>query len=333
MAVPYTPRMRTFSVTHKPGLPINPGEELALCDFTPATGTGQHAVLISWWTGSIPWPRFADTVIKYYVDGEATPSIAASIWMLTGSNATNPETPASIVLPHTHVRPPWGTSGVGRLGLGGGAYTSMKIPFASRLRVTATMAPGQTKAQTLYSLVRGLENYGPVVLPHSMVALPAGVRLRSFVSDVVLAPTEWAVLANVTSTNYNGDSDRGPVGGGALLMVVQRVKSGNAHCLEGTHVATIDGGADGDVMLSSGFEDYYLSGQYFDAGAYASPLAGMTAANHWLEPSELVAYRLHEADPVVFERSLVLKWQNGMYKNGSYAAKQTRMEALVLAYV
>ena len=268
--------------------------------------------------------------------------------MLTGSNATNPETPASLLLPHTHVRPPWGTHGIGRLGLGGGAYTSMKIPFASRLRVTATMAPGQTKARTFFSLVRGLENYGPVVLPYSMLALPSGVRLRSFVRDVVLAPTEWAVLANATVADgrrgggESGGSDRsggGDGGGGALLMVVQRVSSGNAHCLEGTHVATVDGGANStvpggaDVRLSSGFEDYYLSGQYFDAGAFASPLSGMTAENRWLEPSRLVAYRLHEADPVVFERSLVLRWQNGMYANGSLAANETHLQSLVLAYV
>ena len=75
-AIPYSSRMRTFSITHKPGQGINPGQELELCDFVPATGVGQHAVLISWWTGSIPWLSFADTVIKYYVDGEASPSIA-----------------------------------------------------------------------------------------------------------------------------------------------------------------------------------------------------------------------------------------------------------------
>ena len=96
-------------------------------------------------------------------------------------------------------------------------------------------------------------------------------------------------------------------------------------------LTTVPGGA--DVRLSSGFEDYYLSGQYFDAGAFASPLSGMTAENRWLEPSRLVAYRLHEADPVVFERSLVLRWQNGMYANGSLAANETHLQSLVLAYV
>jgi hypothetical protein len=68
----------------------------------------------------------------------------------------------------------------------------------------------------------------------------------------------------------------------------------NAHCLEGIHLAYIDGNATAlqvssgslrprcgkhrVLMLgaSAGFEDYYLSGQYFDAGTFRSALAGLT---------------------------------------------------------
>lgn len=50
---------------------------------------------------------------------------------------------------------------------------------------------------------------------------------------------------------------------------------------------------------SSGFEDFYLSGQYFDAGEFATSLSGITTENHQLYPNNIAAYRLLEADPVV----------------------------------
>ena len=59
-------------------------------------------------------------------------------------------------------------------------------------------------------------------------------------------------------------------------MLLQTVRSGNSHCLEGTHIATIDGD---ETILSSGFEDYYLSGQYFDAGPFATPISGSETPN------------------------------------------------------
>ena len=37
-----------------------------------------------WATGSLEWPEFGDTVIKYYVDGETTASVTATINQLTG---------------------------------------------------------------------------------------------------------------------------------------------------------------------------------------------------------------------------------------------------------
>ena len=40
---------------------------------------GQHVLLLSWFTGEIPWPGFGESVIRYYVDAEINPSIEASI--------------------------------------------------------------------------------------------------------------------------------------------------------------------------------------------------------------------------------------------------------------
>ena len=45
----------------------------------------------------------------------------------------------------------------------------------------------------------------------------------------------------------------------------------------------------GGDTLSSGFEDYYLSGQYFDAGEFSTVVTGMTSEDHWFYPHALTA--------------------------------------------
>lgn len=259
---PLSAQTKTFSIAHKPGLGIKPGEELLLFNYS-ASAPGAHSVTQSWFTGSLPWPEFGDTLIRYYIDGENHPSIAMTINNLVGLGDAN--TSAT----HEHVPAPWGNAHHGSVGVGGGRYTAIRIPFGSNLRVTASMSQGQSQTRSLYCMFRGLENF-PVTL--GGLQLPLNARLRSVSTrGRLLAPTEWTTLVNTSSQANKGK------GGGALLMVMQTVKSGNSHCLEGTHLATIDGV---DTILSSGFEDYYLSGQYFDAGPFATAVSGSEMHNN-----------------------------------------------------
>ena len=100
----------------------------------------------------------------------------------------------------------------------------------------------------------GLENYGAVTLRVSGLRLPPGARLRSFRARGILEPMQWATVADFSSDTAFG----------ALVYVYQRLESGNAFCLEGTHVANVThDGHTQELSLSSGFEDYFLSGQYF----------------------------------------------------------------------
>ena len=158
-----------------------------------------------------------------------------------------------------------------------GAYTTTKIPFTRSILVTAYMSGSNTaqtiqdmnngakyseseggESKTLYSLIRGLENYGPIVLRHSNIQLSSSVKLKSFFVNQTLKPIEWVTLLNINNSQ-----------GGCIFSVVQQVRSENAFCLEGTHWASISNTSPGkddsaweEVQLSSGFEDYYLSGQY-----------------------------------------------------------------------
>ena len=78
--------------------------------------------------------------------------------------------------------PPWGHATLGQLGRGGGAYSAAKIPFNERFRLTATMAEGELgfgiKGCILFSLCRGIENFGPIQLPSPGLSLPAEARLK-----------------------------------------------------------------------------------------------------------------------------------------------------------
>lgn len=244
-AVTLSSDTRTFSYTHKPGQGIKPNQTLTLADHTAAS-KGQHVVLISWFTGSLPWLGFGDLVISYYIDGEATPSISASINLLTGFQGSNTTQPEWSKLT------PWGNAEIGRAAATGGAYTTIKIPFSQRVLVTAEMAPYETEGKSVYSLIRGLENYGPITLKYSNLELPPNSRLRGRATEVTLDPIEWATLAAVEGC-----------GPGTVLFVAQHVSSQNAFMLEGIHEAELWGGEDGNstLQVSSGFEDYYLSGQ------------------------------------------------------------------------
>ena len=323
------PVPRAFSYTFKPGQGIGNVTPITICNHT-ARQPGMHAATLFWATGSLEWPEFGDTVIKYYVDGETTASVTATINQLTGMfyNHSDPHVaPLSKILP-------FGNARIGRTGIGGGAYNSIVVPFRTRLLVTAVAAPySKSTKSVLYSKIAGLENYqhGSVLGRHGMF-MSDRVRLRSYASDVVLAPAQRHTICN-----FNRSSNPSPNSWGSLLYVWQRIESESAFCLEGRHFAQADSeagvGAGDSLQLSSGFEDYYLSGQYFDAGEFATELSGMTSSSSYIYPHAVTAYRFHDVDPVPFEKSLRMTWENGMHKNGSLAASSTRARSLCLAYV
>ena len=63
-----------------------------------------------------------------------------------------------------------------------------------------------------------------------------------------------------------------------------------------------------------------------------APLSGLTREDRKIDPTALTAYRFHTMDPIVYARSIEMRWRNGMYKNGSYAAAQTVMTSVVWTY-
>ena len=69
------------------------------------------------------------------------------------------------------------------------------------------------------------------------------------------------------------------------------------------------------VMLSSGLEDYFLGTYYFQKGAYANDLAGLTHLDE--QAQTFSAYRFHEQDPVFFSNGFRLTCRCGETETGA----------------
>lgn len=262
------------------------------------------AVTAMWFTGQLLWPSFGETTVRVYVDNSSEPlAFALDEGLGVGAGLGGV---------------PWGVDTIGKLAIDGGVYTTLRIPFARALRVTAEMAASESSAMTLYFMLRGLDNY-QVVLPGSGLELPTAARLRvAAVHNVTLQPLQWQSLVNVSGS------------GGMLVLMTQTLRSQNAHCLEGIHYLWTRSGR--EQQVSSGFEDAYLSGQYFDAGPFRTPLAGMTGEDHWIEPNKLSAYRLFHYDPIIFQVHLGQGKGEGGRRGGAGGGKPSGVFPHTLSY-
>ena len=103
-----------------------------------------------------------DTRIRYYVDGEETPSIDMQLYMGHG-----------IGFGDNHA--PWATKYIGKIGNQNGIYNNYRIPFGKSIRVTAQRDKDADKNPQIWWIIRGIEN-GRVSL--GGVELPENARLK-----------------------------------------------------------------------------------------------------------------------------------------------------------
>jgi hypothetical protein len=101
-------------------------------------------------------------------------------------------------------------------------------------------------------------------------------------------------------------------GRGELLMVYMLMDGGDSNYffLEGNVKMYVDGDTyPGSPSINwSGTEDYFLNGSYFQAGDYQTDYVGTTRKDGVHIAG---AYRLHILDPVIFDSSLRVTWNNG----------------------
>ena len=294
----FAPNLITFGTAGKEGV-LYPDHEVVLFE-----REGPGCLTHMWFGGS--WPGYDRTEIRFYVDGEVTPSIDMRLFLGHGIGWEDSSAP-------------WGTRQLGKTGEPSGLYNTYRIPFGKSLRVTGQLGAGVEKPQTFWWIFRGAQNL-PVYLGN--IQLPDKARLRLQVHDnVTLAPLQMVEIAQ-------------SAGGGALYQVTLAVSSQNCNFLEAMLRAYLNGAKD-PLFLSSGTEDYFLGTYYFNRGMYHLPLSGLTHMDASdAGPCRFSAYRFHDQDPIVFQKGFRLVWRNGEEKDGkTYGSPQpSQMTSYVWLY-
>ncbi len=239
---------------------------------------GKGCLTHMWFGGD--WPGWDRTRIRCYVDGETPPSIDMELFMGHGIGFGDDAAP-------------WGTERFGKTGHPSGVYNTYRIPFGTRIRVTAQACPDLRGDPPFWWIIRGVENM-PVEL--GGIRLPETARLKLYrVENRDLKPLEFVSLCDTPQT-------------GMLYQVMLCVRSGNLNFLEACMRAYLNGAKE-PLLLSSGTEDYFLGTYYFNRGAYHFPVAGLTHLD--TKSNTFSAYRFHEQDPILFTRGMRLDWRNG----------------------
>jgi hypothetical protein len=193
---------------------------------------------------------------------------------------------------------PWGTDIMGNMGGTSGIYNTYKIPFTTKVRITAQLSPTADVSQrepTFWWIIRGTENL-PIVF-HG-VRLPEDAKLKLYkLEDYTAEPLEEFTMANVQ-------------GAGMLYQVSMEAKGlrDTDHWRDLSYmescIRAYGGGQSEPMFVSSGLEDYFLGTYYFNTGRYTNRLAGLTHLDK--EEREFSAYRLHLDDPIFFQNGLRL---------------------------
>jgi len=239
---------------------------------------GSGVIQYFWLTGDFD---VSDMIFDVYLDGGAQPNYTFTPDELAGIGFGDQASP-------------WGNSVMGKGALWGGVYSQLKVPFSDGIVYKTRMAPGATKGGTLFWQIRGTPAL-PIVVGN--VQLPATAKLVLYRNaQVTLKPLEFLTLANTTNA-------------GVVFMTLLAVKSSNLNYLEGCFRTYIKGAADAN-LISTGSEDYFQSGYYFNAGAYHFPGAGLSHRDD--ATGTLSAYKIHEDDPLFFSRGgFQFVWRNG----------------------
>ena len=216
--------------------------------------------------------------IRIYIDGEPEASIDFMLFLAHGIGSDE-KTEVQYI--------PWGTKRIAH-NADGAIYNTYQIPFQKSFRVTATHPSGGT----FWYIIRGLESV-PVIVGNMELSFQTRLRLYKNV-DIHLTPLQFITLANVNST------------AGLLYQVTLFARSSDFQYLEACMRAKIDG--NNITWLSSGTEDFFLSGYYFNRGVYHTDNSGLTYKN---DPGTMSAYKFFENDPVLFSKSFELIWRCG----------------------
>eukprot|EP00051_Salpingoeca_urceolata_P017817 m.245747 g.245747 ORF g.245747 m.245747 type:complete len:470 (+) comp19054_c0_seq3:1593-3002(+) len=257
--------------------------------FSHKITSGSTGVMSHFWSTCSPECE-AGAIVRYYFDGETTPSIEFSPPMAAGVGFDDPKAP-------------WGTKWFGMgAGNGGGQawFNNFKMPFQSSVRVTVQHKTANFGG--FYIIVRGALVDSNIRIGE--VELPKNARLWLQKYEGPLAPLEYLTVANAS---------KGTKGLHFMsALSVGNDGTGGLNFLEGCyHLYSPPEQAFPGTLLATGTEDYFDSGWYFNAGEFHLPVSGFTHINQNKTNTEWSAYRFHEMDPIRFNDGFKLEWRCG----------------------
>jgi hypothetical protein len=280
----------TFGTGHA-GVALSTAETVVFQHRLTPGESSQYALMNHFWSTCSPAAE-ATMVVRYYIDGETNASIAF-------------EPPLAVGVGFDDGTAPWGTKWFG-IGAGKGQgqawFHNFKIPFRDSVRVTVQSTSSPVKDGFYIILRGGLFKNDPLVIGD--VALPTSARLYLQKFAGPLQPLEVLDVASV------------PAGHSGLLfmstLAVNNSGVGGLNFLEGCfHMYDPPTQPFPGTLLSTGTEDYYDSGWYFNAGEFRMPVSGFTHLKKEEGVTEWSAYRFHEQDPVRFQDGFRFTWRCG----------------------
>ncbi len=276
----WNPGLKTFSTAGKQKQMLSAARETVLFE-----RKGPGCLTHQWYGGD--WPKYNQTRLRYYVDGESVASIDMEYGMGHGVGFDDRAAP-------------WGVRQMGMTGHTGGFYNTFHIPFGKSLRVTGQLARGVQGTPPCWWIMRGT-----VGLPVQIagINLPSAARLKLYKHEhrTVERLKEFSLLDTKSA--------------GALFLVAMAAKSPNWNFMEGCIRAYFDG-AKRPELLSSGLEDYFCGTYYFASGRFYTAVSGLTHKAKLGNAHQFSAYRFHDSDPVFFQNGLRLTARCGEEMDG-----------------
>ncbi len=296
---------RTFTSSVSQGVVTTVGSTVLERTLSPNVS---HAVLHYLWLATSP-PDYADfLVFDYYIDDDVQPSLSFTPAAAAGTVFHNYS-----AVNATWARPPWSTQWMGQNALDSGWFNTFRVPFYRSCRVVARLPFGVNHFSVeVWITVRGTEG-----LPLSIGGVPLPLDKRPRLVSQRLLPETFAAHGFVTFAEV----PRGYAG--MLFMHAMHASSGARDFFEGcyhTYDPHTDSPLADDVwpgsVLSTGFEDYFVSAYGFTAGVYAGHIAGLTYSDCTRDfgPGQhcaVSAYRMHDVDHLFFDDGFVLLWRVG----------------------
>jgi hypothetical protein len=165
-----------------------------------------YGVITHWWA-TAPEPTLNGTQVRFYVDGETSPSIEFFPPLACGVGFQD----------QLHTSVPWGTQWFGKGAKDGSWFLNFRIPFQRSIRVTEQQIFGGPKS-SVYTMVRGAVGV-PITIGYAVV--PPTARLRLFKQYRWYQPLDFVPLVDL------------PSGDGLFFMSSLAVQSGSMNMLEG----------------------------------------------------------------------------------------------------